>query len=129
MQPLTIYQSFIELNGNITTKLFPGRNAPELFPVEAFDVYSQSNLSDDAIKALANFLSYKKPLPTNRRGLLDKRQSLEALHAFRLASGLSNKIVADAIADAMYWPAVKANLGKMPKQLRATIEKQGLLPK
>lgn len=129
MQPMTIYQSFIEKDGKIKTTIFPGRNDPVQFPVEAFDVYSQSNLSEGSIALLATYVGYKKDLPRNRHGAVIKRDALAALHQHRIASKLSNKAVADALADALYWDAIKGVISKLPQKLRATLEAEKLLPK
>jgi hypothetical protein len=121
MQPSTIYQSFIEKDGAINTKIFPGRDKAVLFEVEAFDVYSQANLSRESITALAKFIGYADPLPSN------KRAALTALHAFRVKAGLSNKVVAESMADALYSGAIAPHLKKLPAKLATALKSSGLV--
>lgn len=121
MRPLLIYQSFISLDNTIQTRVFPGKQPAELYPLSPLPSFTRSqNLTADKIKEFAGVLGIALPDTANKSNLLNAAQaSIE-----RQKISVSN--VVDALAKTLYRGEISEHLPKLPAAMRKQLQKVGL---
>ena len=122
MRPLLIYQSFILPDNTIQTRVFPGRQDPEHYPLSSLPTFSRSqNLTVDKIREFAKILSLTLPDTAN------KSQLLQTAQAAIDAQNISVDAVADALAKTLYRAEVAPHLSTLPDIMKKQLQQAKLL--
>lgn len=122
MRPLLIYQSFILPDNTIQTRVFPGRDAGEHYPLSPLPTFSRSqNLTLGKVQEFAAMLGLTLPNSTNKAALL------EAAQAQITARKLGFDTVVDALARTLYRAEVAPHLAGLPATMREQMAAAKLL--
>jgi len=113
MGPTLIYRSLI--TEAVKTEVFPGRDAPQPYPLSPLKEFSRSrNVTDEAINHFAKWLNHAF------KGDLKKADKLEELDKYRGKFPTASFI--DHLADAVYWPRIEQHIDGLPDKLKAKIK-------
>lgn len=122
MRPLLIYQSFISLDNTIQTRVFPGKQPSELYPLSPLPTFARSqNLTVDKIKEFAGILEITLPDTANKSNLLNAAQASIEKQKIAVSD------VVDALAKTLYRSEISEHLSKLPVVMLKQLQKVGLV--
>lgn len=118
MRPMLIYQSIISVpNDSIRTKVFPGRDQPQLHSLKSLAEYSRAqNLTPKKIKFLAELLGVAGKLPEKT-----KLASLKFIQEHITNQKEIPAKVADKTATALYLHDIQPHIASLPEPLKGRI--------
>ena len=119
MRPLLVYQSFIQADNTIQTRVFPGLQPPEHYPLSSLPIHSRSqNLTLAKIQEFSRILGLPVLNSTNKGQLLQFAQDKITERNIHIDA------VVDALAKTLYRAEVAPHLATLPdvmKQQLATV--------
>ncbi|WP_017159303.1 MamI family restriction endonuclease [Xanthomonas phaseoli] len=122
MRPLLIYQSFILPDNTIQTRVFPGHQPAEHYPLSPLTTFSRSqNLTAGKVREFAARLEVELPINASKAVLLKTAQ--DAITARKLDSD----VVVDALARTLYATEIAPHLAGLPASMRQQMAGANLL--
>jgi predicted RNA-binding Zn-ribbon protein involved in translation (DUF1610 family) len=110
-----IYASVITDN-SINTKIFPGRDSSTETKLKPLQEYARaSNLTDDAVTRFAELLQLDMQNGKKKTTLLQLQNQIAA-------QDIPNRLVADTLAYAMYYPNIENLILGLPNRLQAQVQ-------
>jgi hypothetical protein len=119
MKPKLIYWSVIKPDDSVETRLFPGQDSAQLYPIAPLEKYSGSDtLSDEAIEELLKkvHLPRTKIYPEHSRRKRRER-ALEKLQEVRTLHDWDDAELADTLAKIIYRPKFSEEMERWSKRL------------
>lgn len=122
MRPFLIYQSFILPDNTIQTRVFPGRDPGEHYPLSPLPSFSRStNLTIGKVQDFASVLGLTLPNSSKKSSLLESAQTQI------IARKLDFDAVVDALARTLYRAEVAPHLAGLPATMRERMAAANLL--
>lgn len=122
MRPFLIYQSFVLPDNTIQTRVFPGRDTGEHYPLSPLPTFSRSpNLTVDKVCEFGKLLGLALPDSTSKTKLLEAAQTQIT------AKNIDSDMVVDALARTLYRAEIAAHLDGLPATMRAQMTAAKLL--